>query len=78
MAIALQSTGHHYTVSTVLKSPKYIQDVQFAGAWQLDNLDGWWIVQAHRTGEVGCSISAIVATKGDDFRTEFLRGHSFS
>ena len=75
MAFAFQSTRHQHTVGAVLESAQHVQHVEFAGAGQLDDLDRGRILQAHRPGQIGGGVRAVVTAECNDvgFETVFVQ-----
>jgi hypothetical protein len=67
MTIALQSTRHHHTVCTILKSAQHVQHVKLACAGQFDNLNGGGVFQSHGPGKICRSVGAVVTAERDDF-----------
>ena len=76
MTFAFQSTRYQHAVGAVLESAQDIQHIEFAGAGQLDDLDRGRIFQAHRPGQIGGGVSAVVAAERDDvgFKSIFAQG----
>ncbi len=68
MTFAFQSACHQHAVGAVLKRAQHVGHVQFAGAGQFHNLDGGWIFQPHRTGQIGRRIRAVMAAERDYVR----------
>jgi hypothetical protein len=75
MTIALQSTGYHYAVSAILKSPQGVYRVKLARAGQLDHLDGGRVLDTQAAGQVGRSVGAVSTTKSNDIRDKAIFGH---
>ena len=78
MAIAFLSAGYKYGISTVLKSTKQVEGIDFTGAHQLDYSNVGSVFHTHRTGKVSRRISTIVAAKCHDGRFEFFFVHNIA
>jgi hypothetical protein len=61
MAVAGQSTSHHYPIDSILKGVQYHQNVYLARAGQLNDLNIRRVLHAQATGEIGCCIRAVLA-----------------
>ena len=66
MTFAFQSTRYQHAVGAVLEGAQDVQYIQLAGAGQLDDLDRGRIFQAHRPGQIGGGVRAVVTAEGDD------------
>ena len=72
MTFAFQSTRHQHTVGAVLEGAQDIQHVEFAGAGQLDDLDRGRVFEAHRPGQIGGGVRAVVTAERYDVRFESI------
>ena len=66
MTFAFQSTRHQHAIGAIFERAQDVEHVEFAGAGQLDDLDRRWIFQAHRPGQIGSGVRAVVTAERDD------------
>ena len=68
MAVAGQSTGYQYTVSTFLKGLQDIDWIHLAGAGHFHDLDGRRIIKTHRACQVCSGVGTVMTAECDDVR----------
>ena len=66
MAIAGQSASRHDAVGAVLQCLEDHQDIQLAGAGQLDDLDRRRVLETEPSGEVGGGIGTMLTAVGNN------------
>jgi len=77
MAVAGQSTRHQDAIYAALEGLQNQQAVQLTGAGQLHHFDGGWILHAQAPGQIGGSVGAMFATKGDYLQLAFVYHNHF-
>jgi hypothetical protein len=75
MAITFQSARNHHAVGAILKGPQGKDDVQFAAARQLDDLDGGRILEPEPASQVRSRVRAIMARKCYDLWLKLMWIH---
>ena len=70
VALALQAAGGVDAVGAGLDGAQQVDDLELAGAGQLDHADVGRVLQAHAAGQVGGRVGAVVAGEDDDLRLE--------
>lgn len=68
MTVAGQSTRHHDAVGAAFQNVQNLERIQASGAGDLNNLRLRWVLQTQYTGQIGRSISAMVAAKSHDLQ----------
>jgi hypothetical protein len=72
MTFAFQSTRHQHAVGAVLERAQDVEHIEFAGAGQLDDLHRRRIFQAHRPGQIGGGVRAVVTAERYDVGFESI------
>jgi hypothetical protein len=72
VALTLEAAGGVHAVRTGLDRLEQVDDLELAGARQLDHADVGRVLQAHASGEVGGRVGAVVTGEHDDLGFETL------
>ena len=72
MALALEAAGGVDAVGAGLERLEQVDDLELAGAGQLDHADVRRVLQAHAARQVGGRVGAVVTGEDDDLGLEAL------